>query len=349
MALDFGPLKSLFDSEEISEIMANSWNKIFVEHKGLLVETSIKFFDQRQFEEFIYSILANDKKKITSALSFDGTLPGGERYNITLPPLSAKGPTITIRKFFAQNMSLEDLVQRKFLSEKAALFLRAAVFGRISMVISGGTGSGKTSFLNSLSAAIPSTERIVSIEDVAELRINHPNWISLQSVASDQVTLNAKSCLINALRMRPDRILVGECRKDETFEMLQAMNTGHDGSMTTVHASSAGDCLSRLESLIQLNGVELPLKQIRFLMSKAIGLVVQIRRRADGQREVVDITEIVGMENDVITRACLFERDSSGQLNPTGLIPQALKKINAGGQILPHSFFDSRALVRKAI
>ena len=347
MPIDYGPLRSLFNSEEISEIMVNSWNKIFVEHEGLLVETSVKFVDQRQFEELIYSILAADKKNLASALSFDGTLPGGERYNITLPPLTSKGPTITIRKFFAQNLTFEDLVQKQFLSDKAAHFLKVAVASRISIVISGGTGSGKTSFLNTLSGAISKTERVISIEDVAELRLNHPNWISMQSVDSERIKLNAKSCLINALRMRPDRIIVGECRKDETFEMLQAMNMGHDGSMTTIHANSANDCLSRLESLIQLNGVELPLKQIRFLMSKAIGLVAQIRRRADGVREIVDITEIIGMENDVMTRACLFERDRSGQLVPTGLVPHLLKKINANGQVILHSFFDERSLIKK--
>ncbi len=279
MAIDYGPLRTLFDSEDITEIMVNSANKIFVEHQGTLVETSVKFVDQRQFEELIYSILAWDKKKISNSYHFDGTLPGGERYNVTLPPLSKKGPTLTIRKFATHNLTLDDLVKKDFMSDKASQFLKAAVAARASIVISGGTGSGKTSLLNSLSGAIPNTERVVSIEDVAELRLNHPNWISLQSVPDEKASLSAKDCLINSLRMRHDRIIVGECRKDETFEMLQAMNTGHDGSMTTVHANSATDCLSRLESLVQLNGVELPIKQLRFLMSRAINLVIQIRRR----------------------------------------------------------------------
>jgi len=347
MKLDYGPLRTLFESDDISEIMINSWNKIFVEHKGLLVETSAKFVDQRQFEEFIYNVLALDKKKIESAYSFDGVLPSGERYNITLPPLSAKGPTLTIRKFLAQNFSLEDLVQKQFLSDKAALFLKAAVSNRLSLVISGGTGSGKTSFLNTLSATIPVTERIVSIEDVAELRFNHPNWIPLQSVTNDKVKLSTRDCLVNALRMRPDRIIVGECRKDETFEMLQAMNTGHDGSMTTVHANSTNDCLNRIESLVQINGIEMPIKQLRFLMAKSLNLIVQIRRRADGRREIVDITEIVGMDHETITRAVIFERDQAGNLVPTGLIPNALKKINATGTVLPHNFFESRGVTRK--
>lgn len=347
MKLDYGPLKSLFDSDDISEIMINSWNKIFVEHKGLLVETSVRFVDQRQFEELIYNILSFDKKKFDSAYSFDGLLPTGERYNITLPPLSSKGPTLTIRKFLAQAFSLEELVQRQFTSDKAALFLKAAVANRLSIVISGGTGSGKTSFLNTLSASIPATERIVSIEDVAELRFNHPNWIPLQSVSNEKIKLSTKDCLVNALRMRPDRIIVGECRKDETFEMLQAMNTGHEGSMTTIHANSANDCLSRIESLVQINGIEMPVKQLRFLMSKSLNLVVQIRRKSDGRREIVDITEIIGMDHETITRAVIFERDQSGHLVPTGLIPNALKKINATGSVLPHSFFESRSVSKK--
>ncbi len=347
MKLDYGPLRTLFESDDISEIMINSWNKIFVEHKGLLVETSAKFVDQRQFDEFIYNVLAFDKKKIDSAYSFDGVLPGGERYNITLPPLSAKGPTLTIRKFLAQNFTLEDLVLRQFISDKAALFLKAAVANRLSIVISGGTGSGKTSFLNTLSSTIPTTERIISIEDVAELRFNHPNWVPLQSVNNEKFKLTTKDCLVNALRMRPDRIIVGECRKDETFEMLQAMNTGHDGSMTTVHANSTNDCLSRIESLVQINGIEMPIKQLRFLMAKSLNLIVQVRRRSDGQREVVDITEIIGMDHETITRAVIFDRDPIGNLVPTGLIPNTLKKINATGTVLPHNFFEPRGLSRK--
>lgn len=347
MKLDYGPLRTLFESEDISEIMINAWNKVFVEHKGLLVETSVKFVDQRQFDEFIYTILTLDKKKIDSAYAFDGVLPNGDRYNITLPPLSAKGPTLTIRKFLAQNFTLDDLVKKQFLSDKAAIFLKAAVVNRLSLIVSGGTGSGKTSFLNSLSSGIPHTERIVSIEDVAELRFQHPNWISLQSVNTDKLRLSTKECLVNSLRMRPDRIIVGECRKDETFEMLQAMNTGHDGSMTTVHANSANDCLSRIESLVQIGGIDMPIKQLRFLMAKALNIIVQIRRRSDGQREIVDITEVIGMDHETITRATIFERDNFGNLVTTGLVPNALKKINATGTVLPHNFFEPRGVARK--
>ncbi len=347
MSLDFGPLKTFFESDDITEIMVNSWNKIFVEHRGLLVETSAKFVDQRQFEELVYSILSSDKKKLTASLSFDGILTTGDRYNITLPPLSVKGPALTIRKLSSRVLTLEDLVLSQFLSEKAAQFLKVAVESRLSLVVSGGTGSGKTSLLNTLGSLIPKSERIITIEDVNELNINHPNWIQLQSVQQDNLRISTKESVINALRMRPDRIIVGECRKDETFEMLQAMNTGHDGSMTTIHANSSVDCLSRIESLVQLNGVDSPVRQVRFLISKAIDLIIQIRRRADGRREIVDITELVGMEHETITRAPLFERDKAGLLVTTGLVPNVLKKINMNGQVIPSSFFENRTVPRR--
>jgi pilus assembly protein CpaF len=349
MALDFGPLKTLIDSEDITEIMINAWNKVYVEHKGLLVETSAKFVDQRQFDELIFLILSEDKKNLKSSLCFDGMLKNGYRYNITLPPMSPKGPSLTIRKFSSKVFSFEDLVSSDFLSEKAAKFITAAVHARLSFVISGGTGSGKTSFLGALGSIIPYDERIVSIEDVPELRLNHPNWISLQAVKTDHVRLTAKDCLVNSLRMRPDRIIVGECRKDETFEMLQAMNSGHDGSMTTIHSNSPTDCLSRLESLVQVAGIDLPLKQIRYQMSKAIDLIIQIRRRtSDGKREISEIAELTGMDHEIITRSTIFERDKNGHLVLTGYVPKALAKINREKQNLPSNFFSQNQAVKKA-
>lgn len=348
MAYDFGPIKTLIDSEDITEVMINSWNKIYVEHRGLLVETSARFVDSRQFEELIYSILSADKKNLQGRLSFDGVLADyGYRYNITLPPMSPKGPCLTIRKFSVKNFTMDQLVASDFLSWQSARFLSAAVKSRLTLVISGGTGTGKTSFLNSLSLLISPDERVVSIEDVAELRLNHPNWISLQAVHDDANPVSVRECLINSLRMRPDRIIVGECRKDETFEMLQAMNTGHNGSMTTVHGNSPIDCLSRLESLVQFSGVDMQLKQIRFQMSKAIDLVIQIQRKSNGKREVSEIIELTGMEGDVISRSTIFERNKSGQLVSTGYVPDVLKKINADQQIIPHSLFSKTATPQK--
>lgn len=349
MPIDFRPITTLLESEDISEVMINSFNRIFVEHKGMLVETSVKFVDQRQFEELLFSILSYDKKNLSAGYWFDGVLPSGYRYNITLPPMSPNGPTLTIRKFAARCLSLEDLVKSKFLTEKASQFLKAAIERRLSIVISGGTGSGKTSFLNTLGSLISPDERIVSIEDVTELKLNHPNWLALQSVRDGPIPISTRDCLVNALRMRPDRIIVGECRKDETFEMLQAMNTGHDGSMTTVHGNSPIDCLSRIESLVQFCGVDLPLKQVRYQMSQAIDLIIQIRRRADGQREVTDIWEITGMSNDIISRSAIFEHNKIGELVLTGYVPDVLSKINSARPRLHSSFFEPKTNVKKVV
>ncbi|MGZ3725990.1 MAG: CpaF family protein [Pseudobdellovibrio sp.] len=348
MALDFGPLKTLIDSDDITEVMINAWNKVYVEHKGLLVETSAKFVDARQFEELIFGILSEDKKNVKTAFSFDGVLKNGYRYNITLPPMAPRGPVLTIRKFAAKVIQLDDLVATDFLSDKAAKFLKAAVQARLSFVISGGTGSGKTSFLGALASLISFEERVVSIEDVPELKINHPNWIALQAAKTDTISVTTRDCLVNSLRMRPDRIIVGECRKDETFEMLQAMNSGHEGSLTTVHSNSPSDCLSRFESLIQTNGIELPLKQIRYQMSKAIDIIVQIRRRpTDGKREISEIVELTGMDNDNIMRATIFERNKQGQMVVTGYVPKVLSKINHYKPLISNSFFTPAQAVEK--
>ncbi len=343
MKIDYGPLKSLFESEDITEIMVNRWNKVFVEHKGMIVETSVRFVDERQYQEFLYSIVSFDKKNIASAFSFDGLLPQGHRYNLTLPPMAPQGAVLTVRKFRAQNFRIEDLVQSDFLSENAAHFLKLAVQSRLNIVISGGTGSGKTSFLNCLGSVIPDEERIVSIEDVAELRLDHPNWLSLQSVNEGSKKISARDCLVNSLRMRPDRIIVGECRKDETFEMLQAMNTGHDGSLTTVHANSPNDCLSRLESLVSLAGTDLSQKFLRQQIASSIHLIVQIRRLSQGKREVSEITELTGMQGDVISRASIFQRSKQGQLSAIGYVPRKLAQINSESMLLPASFFEAGA------
>lgn len=354
MAIDFGPIKSLIDSSDISEVMINSWSKIFAEHKGLLVLTSAKFIDARQFEELIHSILAEDNRNPQQGFCFDGIIqPSGYRYNITLPPMSPRGPSLTIRKFNVKNFTLQDLVKSDFISGSAAQFLNFAVQCRLSIIIAGGTGSGKTSFLNTLGSLIPPTERIVSIEDVAELRLNHPNWLPLQAVRNDESSelrsVTSRDCLVNALRMRPDRIIVGECRKDETFDMLQAMNTGHDGSMTTVHANTPSEGLLRLESLVQFSGIDLPIRHLRMQMSKGIDLVIQIRRRADGKREVSEIIELTGMEGEVISRSPIYERNRAGELAPVGYVPRCLDKINRDREkvLLPANHFSKPPIVTK--
>lgn len=342
MSIDYGPLKSLFDSSDISEIMINTWDKIFVEHKGRLIETSVRFVDARQYQEFIYAVLNFDKKDIAAAFAFDGIMPQGHRYNITLPPLSTKGPAITIRKFSVKNLTLDQLTQSDFISAQAAHFLKIAVEAKLNIVISGGTGSGKTSFLNTLGSLVSAEERIVSIEDVAEIRLQHPNWLALQAVHETGRKISVRDCLVNALRMRPNRIIVGECRKDETFEMLQAMNSGHEGSMTTVHANTPIDCLSRIESLVYLAGIDLPLKQIRFQMSQAFHLIIQLKRHSSGKREISEIIELGRMEGDIIKRSTLFQRDRLGHLVCSGIVPRALDIINSEKMVLPANFFENR-------
>lgn len=344
MSIDFGPIKSLIDSTDISEIMINSSNKIYAEHKGVLISTTAKFVDERQLEELVYSILAADQKNPQSSFCFDGIIqPQGYRYNITFPPMSPRGPSLTIRKFNVKNFSMQDLIGSDFLTPQVAQFLHASVLARLSIIISGGTGSGKTSFLNTLGSLIPHTERIVSIEDVAELRLNHPNWLPLQAVRREKsgtnISVTPRDCLVNSLRMRPDRIIVGECRKDETFDMLQAMSTGHDGSMTTVHGNTPSESLMRLEALVQFSGIDLPIRHLRMQMSKAIDLVIQIRRRSDGKRELSEIIELTGMEGEVISRSPIFERDRSGALIPTGYVPRGLDKINREKQVLSPMMF----------
>ncbi|GIL17782.1 MAG: hypothetical protein BroJett040_15330 [Oligoflexia bacterium] len=347
MGLDYGPLQTLLDDPSVTEVMVNSWDRIFAEQKGLITEVPFRFVDDRQYREMIHQLVFQlHSSSEQTNIRYDGVLPSGYRYNITLPPMSPQGPTLTIRKFSNKIFNLNELAQEGCLSDKAAQFLDAAVKARASIVVSGGTGTGKTTILNSLANCIPAKQRIVTIEDVPELKIPLRNWISLVTVEKP-TSITARDCLINALRMRPDRIIVGECRKDETFEMLQAMNTGHDGSMTTIHANSASDALSRMESLIMYSKFEIPMKVLRYQMSEAIDLIIQLRRLADGRREVSEIVELTGMEIDVITRGVIFARDKNGVLSPTGYVPEVLKKIRQAQIPLADAVFDP-GVIQKA-
>lgn len=347
-SLNYGPLKTLLSSAEMTEVMVNAWNKIFVEHKGLLVQTASRFIDEREFQDLVYAILIQDGKDLASSYSFDGILPEGHRYNITLPPLTPHSATLTIRKFSTQVFTLDDLVKDNFVSQRAADFLRSAVESRLSLVVSGGTGTGKTSFLNCLSQYIPEDQRVVSIEDTQELKPLHINWIPMLTVKKEGLKMSARDCVVNALRMRPDRIIVGECRGPEAFDMLQAMNTGHEGSMTTVHANSALDGLARLETLITLGHAELPLKHIRHQMSQAIDLVIQLRRQSNGQRQIVEILELTGMQGDVISRSNIFELNKKGQLDVTGYVPRCLDKMQQAGSKFKSNYFDPHVAYKKA-
>lgn len=349
MSIDFGPLKVLLDDPEVTEIMVNAFDNVFVERGGQILPAGLRLVDARSLDELVQTILFTCGKDITAALRFDGTLPSGARFNITRPPMSPKGPTLTIRKHAAAMSTMEMLVQRKSLSPKAAAFLSACTRGRVNMIISGGTGTGKTTLINALASNIPATERLVSIEDTAELQIRNPNWVRLLTVREGKNLVSTRDGLANALRMRPDRILVGECRGGEAADMLQAMNTGHDGSMTTVHASSSVDCLARLESLVLQGTGDLPLKAVRRNISQAVDLIVQLKRNRNGARFVSEITELTGMEGDIITRATIFtvpEGKSSGEdLRSTGLVPEFMKRLEERDVKLARGFFDPQTAV----
>lgn len=353
VSLKFGPLQPLLHDESITEIMVNRHDRIFIEKNGKLHSTSFTFPSEEALLELIQSIAQYTGREISARYPcMDGYLPDGSRVNASMVPMAPRGANLTIRKFRKKPFTLTDYIQSGAISEKAAYFLHACVLARINIVVSGGTGTGKTTFLNSLSAAIPESERIISIEDVSELNLQHENWVRLEaSFRPGERAVTTRDCLINALRMRPDRILVGECRRDETFEMLQAMNTGHDGSMTTVHANTSRDCLSRLESLILTSNIEMPLAALRKQMASAIGMIVQLRRLKNGQRVVQEITEITGMEQAVVTTQLLFSRDKKrGATGPdtllaTGLVPSFVEKISECGVQLPPNFFDANTNV----
>jgi pilus assembly protein CpaF len=346
--INYGPLAALFKSPDVTEIMINSWDKIFVEHKGLLVQTNLKFEDKKAFDFLIGSILdtvPGDKNQFT----FDGSLPEGFRFNVTLPPITPSSATLTIRKFSAKIFTLDDLIDKNSLSEKAAIFLKEAITKKLTIVVSGGTGTGKTSFLNTLSTFISESERVVSIEDTQELRPVHPNWIHMITSKQTDLKFSTRDCLMNSLRMRPDRIIIGECRGPEAYDFLQAINTGHEGSMTSIHANSAVDCLSRLENLVTLGHAEVPLKYLRAQMAEGIDLIVQLRRNSNGIRQVVDIIELTGMEVDTITRGTIFTLNrTTNALETTGYVPDCIKRLQGTNSILNSNFFDTPPKVVKA-
>ncbi|MCJ8277952.1 MAG: Flp pilus assembly complex ATPase component TadA, partial [Bdellovibrionales bacterium] len=261
---------------------------------------------------------------------------------IVLPPMNPYGPLLTIRKFSVKMFNLDSLIERESITEHVALFLKKVVRGKMNVVVSGGTGSGKTTFLQALSAEIPDKERIVTVEDVPELRLHQQNWVQLTSVHDPDNNVSIKDCLINSLRMRPDRIIVGECRRDETFEMLQAMNTGHDGSMTTIHANNPVDCLTRMENLLHSSGFDIENKYLRKQIAETIHFIVQLGRTSNGKRVVTEIIELTGTEGDIITRSNIFERNKLFELIPTGIVPKCSKDIEKKANTkFPPGFFSA--------
>lgn len=353
-ALGLGPLEDLLGDPSITEIMVNNKDQIYIEKRGKLELTSKKFTTNEQVKVIIERILAPLGRRIDESVPYvDARLPDGSRVNAVIPPLSLTGPTLTIRKFSRERFTTDDLIKRfKSLTPDMAKFLDAAVKSRKNILVSGGTGSGKTTLLNILSSFIPENERIVTIEDSAELKLDQAHWIRLESRPPNiegKGEIGIKDLFRNTLRMRPDRIIIGESRGGEALDMLQAMNTGHDGSMSTIHANSTHDVLIRLDSMILMSGVELPIRSIREMVSSALDLIVHIARLSDGSRKIVQITEVVGMLDDMhINLKDIFsfhqtgvddEGGVMGEFVPLGYIPSFYEEIRSRGIDLPREIF----------
>jgi pilus assembly protein CpaF len=356
--LGYGPLEPLLQDESVTEIMVNDFDRIYIERDGKIERTTTRFADTAHLLRIIDKIVSQVGRRIDEASPMvDARLPDGSRVNAIIPPLSLRGPTLTIRKFSRDPYTMDALSSFGTLTSKAAQFLGHCAEGKLNVLISGGTGSGKTTTLNALSAYVPHEERIVTIEDAAELQLQQEHVITLEARPPNvegQGEVRIRELVRNALRMRPDRIIVGEVRGPETLDMLQAMNTGHEGSLTTIHANSPRDALSRLETLVLTAGVDLPLRAIREQIASAFDLLIQISRLVDGSRRITHITEVLRMESDVITLQDIFESKPPDEetaaathghrlLSPlacTGLKPHFLEKLAANGVVLPPTFFQ---------
>ncbi|WP_371365458.1 hypothetical protein SRRS_02270 [Sporomusa rhizae] len=350
--LGYGPIDPLLKDDSISEVMVNSASQIYVERKGKLVLTDVRFRDDAHVMHVIEKIVAPLGRRIDeSSPMVDARLPDGSRVNAIIPPLALKGPSVTIRKFAKSPLTVNDLIQFGTLTQEMAEFLKACVEGKLNVVVSGGTGSGKTTTLNILSSFIPHDERIVTIEDAAELQLRQEHVVTLETRPANiegRGAITMRDLVRNSLRMRPDRIVVGEVRSGEALDMLQAMNTGHDGSLTTGHANSPRDMLSRLETMVLMAGMDLPVRAIREQIASAVDLILQQSRLQDGSRRITHLTEVQGMEGDVITLQDIFVfeqtgRDANGKITgyfkPTGIRPKFLGKLAANGIVLPNETF----------
>lgn len=352
--LGLGPLEPLLQDESITEIMVNGAKNIFIEQAGKLRLTDIHFYDDRHLMSIIERILSPLGRRVDeSSPLVDARLADGSRVNIIIPPLSLVGPTVTIRKFSKTALSMKDLIGFGTLSNQMAEFLEACIKARLNILVSGGTGSGKTTTLNAMSSFIPESERIVTIEDAAELKLQQKHVVTLESRPANlegRGAITIRDLVKNSLRMRPDRIIVGEVRAGEALDMLQAMNTGHDGSLTTAHANTPRDVLSRLETMVLMAGMELPVRAVRTQVSSAIDLILQQSRIRDGSRKITHITEVQGMEGDTIILQDLFQYvqdyidengKSVGHFEATGLQPNFMDKFKMNGVEIPLSIFRS--------
>ncbi len=349
--IGFGPIEPLLQDPAVSEVMVNGAKRVYVERKGKLQLTDVQFDDDEHVRRVIDRIVSPLGRHVDESSPIcDARLPDGSRVNIVIPPISLVGPSITIRKFTKEKLRVDDLIRFGSMTPEIAEFLRACVVARLNVVISGGTGSGKTTLLNVLSNFIPDDERIISIEDSAELQLAKEHWIRLETRPPNVEgtgAVTARDCIKATLRMRPERVIVGECRGGEALDMLQAMNTGHDGSLTTAHANSPRDMLSRLETMVLMAGMDLPVRAIREQISSAIDVIIQQSRLRDGSRKITHITEVQGMEGEKITLqdVFLFEQEAYeagrvvGRIKPTGVRPKFMPKIEDAGIEVPPTVF----------
>ncbi len=353
-ALGLGPLEPLLRDPSISEIMVNDVDKVYFERDGRIFRSPVRFRDKAHIMRIVERIVAPLGRRIDeSSPMVDARLPDGSRVNITIPPASPKAPSVTIRKFKADKMRMADLIAVGALSEATAEFLAMCVRAHMNIIISGGTGTGKTTMLNALSAFIPNTERIVTIEDPSELRLQQDHVITLEARPASiegKNQIKQRDLVRNCLRMRPDRIIVGEVRGEEAFDMLQAMNTGHDGSVSTIHANNPREALARMENMVLMAGMELPSRAIREQVASAIHVFIQISRLQDGSRKVTHVTEVSGMEGDTITLQDIFlfkldkvDEDGKvhGEMRPTGIRPGFAHKFAIAGIEMPNSLFGT--------
>jgi pilus assembly protein CpaF len=350
--LGYGPIQPLIDDPTISEIMVNGWKSVYIERNGELVETGIRFDDDRHVLQIINRMIHPLGRRVDADHPMaDSRLPDGSRVNVIIPPSAMDGPCITIRKFLQNRMAMEDLVKVGTLTEHMAEFLQASIVARLNIVISGPTSSGKTTFLNILSGYIPGQQRIVTIEDAVELQLKQRHVIRLETKTANMDgsgEVSMRELVRNALRMRPDRIIIGEVRTGEAMDMIQAMNTGHHGSITTVHANSPRDAIGRMETLAMMAGLDVPMLAIRRQLASAINLVIHLSRLTDGSRKITNITEVSGMEGDVVTMSDIFKFEQTGvspdgkilgKLRPTGLRPLFTPRLEVVGYKLRSEIF----------
>jgi pilus assembly protein CpaF len=340
----FGPIQPLLEDEDISEVMVNGPKKVFIEKKGRLIKSPVTFDDDDHVLRVIDRIILPLGRRVDADTpTVDARLPDGSRVNAVIRPVSIDGPSITIRKFKKDKLSIQQLIDFGSLNSQMAEFIRACVLAHLNIVISGGTGSGKTTLLNVLSSFIPEEERIVTIEDAAELQLQQDHVLRMETKVANtdgRGAVTIRDLVRNSLRMRPDRIVVGECRGGEALDMLQAMNTGHDGSLTTLHANSPRDAISRMETMVLMAGMDLPLKVVRQQISSAVDLIIQQTRLKDGSRKVTAITEVVGMEGDIVVLTDIFKFEQTGlgqngkilgDLKATGIRPIFTPRLEASG------------------